>query len=87
MDTSPQHFALPAESVTITAVDPAYRYLVTVKVVDDMDSAELEQVVLGKFRALGVPAAHVQFLYTQGSGVLFTQELKEPEPVKRNFRQ
>lgn len=86
MDTNPQHFALPAESVTITAVDPAYRYLVTVKVVDDMDSTELEQVVIDKFRALGVPAAHVQFLYTQGSGVLLTHEVKQEEQVKRSHR-
>lgn len=86
MDTNPQQFALPAESVNIAPIDPDGRYLIAVKVADDMDSEELEKVILGKFRALGVPAANVQFLYTQGSGVLFTQELKEPEPVKRSYR-
>lgn len=86
MMDSPIQYALPAESITITPVDPDGRYLVTVEIMDDTNTPEFEAKVLAAFQKLGVTAAHVQFLYVQGAGVVFTQPVKEPEPVRGKHR-
>lgn len=85
MDSSIQ-YALPAESVTVTPIDPNGRYLVTVKIADDLTVADFEQHVLTAFRELGVPAGSVRFIYVQGAPIVYTQEVKEPEPVKGKHR-
>lgn len=79
-------YALPAESITITEINPVRNYLVTVKIADDLNAAEFEEVVRLAFGELGVEANQVSFLYVQGSAVVYTQEVKPTQPEKRAHR-
>lgn len=84
-----QQYAIPAESLTVAPIDPNGRYLVIIQVSDDvefMDSRESEEQILAAFRKLGVTAAQVAFVYVQGTAVIYTHEVKPPEPERRNHR-